>query len=237
MSDTDFLRRLESNAALSQSYEALMSSLRLLNGVRPLKTLLLTSARPEEGKTTVAVGLALAMARTGKRTLLIDADLRRSQVHRLLGLENSKGLVDLVDKGLPLADVVQAIEFPGADRSTCVLRVITSGGATGRAFDAIQSASLAKWIPDLAGAYDEVLIDSPPVLSVSDPLLLARLVDGVVLVVNTGAITEADARRAKQRLEHAGGHVLGIVMNRFDEQLHGPGFLPYHGYYEAPGKR
>jgi capsular exopolysaccharide synthesis family protein len=233
--DTDILRRLESNAAVSQSYEALMSSLRLRNGVRPLTTLLVTSARPEEGKTTVAVGLALATARTGKRTLLIDADLRRPSIHRVLGVQNAKGLSDLVVDRLRLADVVQELEL--GPTSVGVLSVITSGRASGRAFDAIGSAALAAALTNIAGAYDQVVIDSPPVLSVNDPLLLAGLVHGVLLVVHTGGVTEADAKQAKQRLEQAGGHVLGVVMNRFDEQLHGPGFLPYHGYYEPKGAR
>ncbi len=227
----ELARLLDSDAALNQSSEALMSSLRLLNGTRPLKTLLFTSAQPEEGKTTVAVVLALAMARAGKRTLLVDADLRRPRVHHILGLENAKGLVDILGGTEPKRDIVRTLEIanPG-DRRACVLNVVTSGQCS-NAFEVIQSASLGECIQEFAGPYDTVVIDSPPVLSVSDPLLLAALVDGVVLIVNTGALTAADATRAKQRLEQAGGRILGVVMNRFDENLHGPGFNPYQGYY------
>lgn len=233
MSYRGLLQLLDSNAALTQSYQALMSSLRLLNNTRPLKTLLFTSAQPEEGKTTVAVGLALSMARTGKRTLLVDADLRRPQVHQVLGLENARGLVDLCGAA-PQRELVRSLDIsnPG-DRHACVLSVLTSGRSP-NAFALIQSPSLGKCIGDLGESYDAVVIDSPPVLSVSDPLLLAAVADGVVLVINTGALTSADATRAKQRLEQAGSRILGVVMNRFDESVHGPGVHPYQGYYSAP---
>jgi len=229
-----FLRLLDASEDLNQSYESLRSSLRLLNGVRPLKTLLFTSAQPEEGKTTVAVGLALAMARAGRRVLLIDGDLHRPKVHRLLGLQNAKGLGDVVAGGLCSADAMQAIEMPAiSGRQPHALSVMTSGRAVASAFDVLQSPALAEMLRLVPAAYDVVLIDSPPVLSVSDPLLLAPLVDGVVLVVNTGTVTEADARRAKERIDQVGGHILGVVMNRFDEYLHGPSFQPYQGYYAA----
>jgi capsular exopolysaccharide synthesis family protein len=230
----EFLRLLDASESLNQSYEALRSSLRLLNGARPLKTLLFTSAQPEEGKTTVAVGLALAMARAGKRVLIVDADLRRPKVHRLLGLQNTTGLGDIIAADLCDADAVQAVEIPAiSGRQPRTLSVVTGGHAVANAFDALQSPALEEVIRHVASAYDAVLIDSPPVLSVSDPLLLAPLVDGVVFVVNTGAVTEADARRAKERIDQVGGHIVGVVMNRFDEQLHGPSFHPYHGYYAA----
>ncbi len=232
------LRLLASDAALRQSYETLLSSLRLLNGSRPLKTLLFTSAQPEEGKTTVAVSLALTMARAGKRTLLVDADLRRPQIHRMLELENTPGLTDVVAAKVHCVDVVRVIEIPVvAGATSCRLSVVTSGHTSASAFEALQSPILADAIRELAEAYDAVLIDSPPVLSVSDPLMLASLVDGVVLIVNTGTVAEADVSRAKQQLEQAGGHVLGVVMNRFDENVYGPGFHPYHAYYDAPKSR
>jgi capsular exopolysaccharide synthesis family protein len=230
----DFLRLLDASETLTQSYEALRSSLRLLNGARPLKTLLFTSAQPEEGKTTVAVGLALAMARAGKRVLIVDADLRRPKVHRLLGLQNTKGLGDIIAGDLRDADAVQAVDIAAlSGRQPRALSVMTSGRPVANAFDALQSPALEEVIRHVASVYDAVLIDAPPVLSVSDPLLLAPLVDGVVFVVNTGVVTEIDARRAKERIDQVGGHMVGVVMNRFDEQLHGPSFHPYHGYYTA----
>jgi Mrp family chromosome partitioning ATPase len=80
--------------------------------------------------------------------------------------------------------------------------------------------------------YDVVLVDSPPVLSVNDAVLLAPLVDGIVLVLNTGVVTENEVKQTKERLERAGGKILGAVMNAFIEKFHGPGSQPYHGYYE-----
>ena len=227
-----FLQLLDANEALQQSYETLMTSLRLLNDTRALKVLLFTSARPGEGKTTVVTGLALAMARAERRVLLVDADLRRPTMHRLLGLDNTQGLVDIIGGHVRGADAAHTVKISEATGSTTgVLRVVTAGRVAASALDTLQSPLLTDVIREVAAGYDVVLIDSPPLLAVSDPLLLAPWVDGVVLVVNTGAVTEADARHAKERVDQAGGRVVGVVMNRFDEQLHGPSFHPYHGYY------
>jgi capsular exopolysaccharide synthesis family protein len=231
----ELLRVLDSNSALRQSYETLLSSLRLRNGAKPLRTLLFTSAQPQEGKTTVSACFGLTLARAGQRTLLVDADLRRPKIHRIFELDNDKGLIPIVVEKLPSTEAVRIIPVPAiAGGKAHTLSVITSGRASADAFDAIQSPLLANVIGELARDYDIVVIDSPPVLSVSDPLLLAPLADGVVLIVGTGAVTGGDATRAKERLEQAGGRILGVVMNRFDENLHGAGFHPYHGYYDSP---
>jgi capsular exopolysaccharide synthesis family protein len=234
----ELLRVLDSSPELRQSYETLLSSLRLRNGAKPLRTLLLTSAQPREGKTTLSVCFGLALARAGQRTLIVDADLRRPRIHHIFELDNDKGLAPMVFGQMPGKDAVHTIQVPAvAGGKGCTVSVMTSGRSSTGAFDAIQSPSLADAIGDLARSYDRVIIDSPPVLSVSDPLLLAPLVDGVVLIVATGTVTGADAKRAKDQLEQAGGRILGVVMNRFDENLHGAGFHPYHGYYDPPEPR
>lgn len=234
----DLLRVLESSPALRQSFETLLSSVRLRNGATPPRTVLFTSAQPQEGKTTVSVCVGLTVARAGQRTLIVDADLRRPTMHRIFELDNEVGLIPAVIGSLPSSDAVRTVHIPTITGGKgCTVSVVTSGRSATGAFDALQSPSLAHVIRELAPAYDTVVIDSPPVLSVSDPLLLAPLVDGVVLVVATGTVTEAEAKRAKERLEQAGGRILGVVMNRFDENLHGAGFHPYHGYYDSPKPR
>jgi len=234
-SHTHVLGLIESSPALRQSYEALVSSLRLQNGVRPLRSVLISSAQPEEGKTTVAVGLALVLARAGKRVLLVDADLRRPALHRVFGLENARGLADVLAGDLHHAEAAHMIPIPGlAGERPGTLSLVTSGRPSAFPLGAMQSAALADVIRGFTDAYDFVVIDSPPLLSVSDALLIASAVDGVILILNTGVVSEADGRRTMERLSQAGGRVLGAVMNRFDEKQHGPGFHPYHGYYESP---
>jgi len=97
----------------------------------------------------------------------------------------------------------------------------------------MESPKLREAVEYLRAVYDVVLFDSSPILSVSDALLLAPMVDGVILVLNTGIVAEKDAKRAKDRIEQAGGHILGVVMNRFNEKLHGKSYHPYYGYYKG----
>jgi capsular exopolysaccharide synthesis family protein len=193
---------------------------------------LLTSTQPEEGKTTVTINLALTMMLAGKRILIVDADLRRPRIHHILNLADTGGFADLLAGKLGVQDVIQVLELASdTGQDDYILSVITSGRPSPNSFKLLASPKVKEAIVHFTETFDTVLLDSPPALSVSDSLLLAPMVDGVILVVNTGAVTEKDARRAKERLEQAGGHILGVAMNRFSEKLHGPAFHPYHSYY------
>lgn len=228
----DFLQLLNSHSDVAQSFETLLSSLNLLDPTRPLKTILVTSTQPEEGKTTVATNLAMTLTLAKKKVLILDADLRRPTIHQIFRLENTRGLADILTENRDIQEAVQLVKLANrtsADEQT--LSVVTSGKFPCDSFKMIEPPEFEKAIERCKSQYDMVLLDSSPVLSVSDPLLLAPIVDGVILVLNTGVVTEHDAKRAKERLEQAGGRVLGIVMNRFDEKRHGPGFHPYHAYY------
>jgi capsular exopolysaccharide synthesis family protein len=225
-----FLEQLDPGRPAGQSYDSLVASLLLLKQ-RALKTLLFTSTQPEEGKTTVLVGLALALARAGKHVTVVDADLRRPAIHQQFGLENREGLRALLDRSSPVADCIQPVGFPGA---TGALGLVTAGPPTNSpCFQAAEPSAVAAVLAELASGCDLLLIDSPPILSVADPLLLAPLVDGVVLVLQTGAVPEREVVKARRRLERAGAELLGVVMNRFDESLHGPSLHPYDAYYAA----
>lgn len=226
------LQLLKSSPEMAQSYETLLSSLQLLNSTRPFRTLLVTSTQPEEGKTTVTLTLALAMMLAGKKVLVLDSDLRKPRIHQLLNLDNTRGIAEVIKGNLGVQDVIQPVEITHnmtQDKQT--LSVITSGGDPSDSLRLIGNSKLKIYLDELRTAYDIVLMDSPPALSVSDPLLLAPLADGIILVLRPGVVTEKDAKMAKERLEQAGGHILGVVMNRFDEALHGPGYHPYQNYY------
>lgn len=230
----DFLRILTSSTDTAQSYQTLLSSLHLLNSTRPLKSILITSTQPEEGKTTVTINLALTMILSGKKALIVDADLRKPRIHQMLGLEDARGLSDYLTGNLEIQEVIQSVKVTKEGfQNERSLSVVPSGRVSPGSFNLIASHKVKQAIESLIHVYDVVLLDSPPTLSVSDALLLAPLVDGVILVVNTGLVAQKDALRAKDRLEQSGGHILGVVMNRFDEKLHGPGFHPYHSYYRA----
>lgn len=213
------------DSAWASSCETLVGSLQLLPLKQPPRILLVTSTQPQEGKTTLAVNLALYLALTGRSTLLADADLRRPGLHRMFGLDASPGFADLLVGEAEREEVVRRVRIRDAD--DLPLEVIPSGVDTGHAFGRMEPSRMETVFVALAARREFIVIDSPPVLAVSDALMLAPVVDGVVLVVRAGAVREDDARLAKQRVERAGGEVLGIVLNGLDERAHGPS---YHSY-------
>lgn len=231
----NFLRVLEKNPDLAQAYEALAINLRVAGGREPLRTFLVASCAPSEGKTTTAVGLAVTLARLGKRTLLVEADLRRPALSRLLPVHQEVGVTSLLvdaETDDTLRYVIQMVEIPsGRKDGSCYLSVVTSGPTVREPLRAIESGLLADAIAKSAPKFDIVVVDSPPILSAGDALLLASAVEGVILNLHAGEVTSRDARNAKKALESAGARVVGVVMNQFDERAHGPAALPYRAYY------
>ncbi|HMH50441.1 MAG TPA: polysaccharide biosynthesis tyrosine autokinase [Candidatus Acidoferrum sp.] len=171
----------------------------------PLRTMLVTSAGAHEGKTTVLLNLALAFVESGRRVLVIDADLRRPSIHRVLEIPNEAGLADMLEKGEIWPEGFRGIT-PG-------LEVLPSGIKSrnpGALLGARHTTTLLKHARERA---DLVLIDSPPVVAVSDCLPLAAQVDGVILVTRFGVTQRRNAIRAKDLLEKAGARVVGVVLN------------------------
>jgi capsular exopolysaccharide synthesis family protein len=232
------LTALQGNLEFGRACDSLMSSLGLMNGPRRLRRLIVTSALPGEGKTTIATCLAARLAAAGDRALIIDADLRRPRVHSLLGVSGTPGLIDLLTDQVPSAAATRQISLDGiAKGQGGALDVIPSGKGTRHALSLLRSPAAAQKLEQLTAPYDVVVIDSPPVLAVSDSLWLVRHVDGVVLVLHTGSTTMRAAEGAKNRIAEAGGHIVGTVLNRFDQKLHGMGFYPYGSYYDVEQER
>jgi capsular exopolysaccharide synthesis family protein len=228
----DLVESFASNPDLVQEYAGLRSRLHLSR--RPgLRSILVTSAQPREGKTTVVVNLGLASMLSGARAVLLDADMRRPGVHRRLEIPNTVGLKDLLTGTAHEPDVIQTLKTGSDLALERVLAVITAGQHGARLAEALGSDTLKATLNYLTTSYDLLLIDSPPVLAAPDALSLAPAVDGVVVVVHTGMVAEADLKLTKARLEEAGGTVLGVVMNRFDARLHGPSAHPYSAYYQG----
>ncbi len=230
---------LQSDPATEHAYQALYGSFQLAGRERAIKTLLVTSARPEEGKTTVAVMLALTAAMAGKSVLLVDADLRKPRLHQLLGVENENGLGDLLAGHAAPELVLQAVRSVElrqgpAEAITGRLGVLTHGSTpAAKAVWGLGSPQLKALLDGLAPQFDLVLVDSAPVLAVTDPLFIAPFADAVVMVLAAGVASEKDTKEAQQRIEQAGGTIIGVVMNRFNEKLHGTGVHPYYGSYYA----
>jgi capsular exopolysaccharide synthesis family protein len=227
----DYLERLRTDRRVAQAWETLGSSLALAGSEKMLRSILVCSTQPQEGKTTVATHLALVAARAGERVLLVDADLRRPRLHTLFEIPIEGGFADLLEGRAALADVAHPFDL-GAD-SRGALRVVPSGAGSAASVPLLASAKLVDVVAALGANVDKVILDSPPALSVSDALFLAPAVDGVVFVVGAGAVGEREAVLAKERLADSGARLLGFVRSRCDEAERGPGYHPYPAYCDA----
>lgn len=222
-------RRQGSDAAWSQSFETLATSLLLRRSDRPLRTLLVTSTQPGEGKSTVATSLALALARAGRQVLIADADLRRPVLHRAFAIDGSVGMADLLDGRAGVSQALQRIDVAAGSHGAVRLGVLPAGrDADGGAFARMDPIRARKLVASLGEQHDLAIFDSPPVLAVSDALLLAPLVDGVLFVVGAGRVPERDAVRATQRLAAAGATLVGAFLNGVTDAADG-----YHPYAPA----
>jgi protein-tyrosine kinase len=209
----------------AEQFRTLRSRLYQLRSNQTLKTLLVTSAIPGEGKTFVTTNLAQAIVRQpDRRALIIDADLRRARLHLPLGAPTSPGLTDYLRSE---ADEMAVIQH-GQEGNLCF---IAGGSEVTDPSELLSNGRLRKLIDRLAPAFDWVILDSPPCVPVADASMLADMVDGVLLVVRAGSTPSAVAERARQELQ--GKNVVGVVLNAVDEaSVHGSQY--YHGYGYGP---
>ncbi len=207
----------------TEAFRSLRTALLLSSTTgREPKYILCTSATPSEGKTTVASNLAVVLAQRGTRVLLIDADLRRPNVHHRFGLNGKVGLSTLLSGQTTLAESVQpVVEVPGLD-------ALASGPVPPFPTEMISSQTMVDLLRHAGGIYEYIVLDSPPILSVTDGVLLARMVDAVILVVRHGKSSKNVVRRGRDLLVRSGAPMAGIVLNAVD--LNAPEYYGYYGY-------
>ena len=229
----DLVNLLRSDRALAQANDTLLSSLTLSSQSGLPRSIMISSTQPGEGKTLVATMLALTTAMTGKRVLLVDADLRRPRVHQIFGCDNRVGFGDYLAGTTPLAESIATLQVADVDDAV-ELGVMCSGARGSVDFNRIGRERFGEAVNQLSACFDLVIFDSPPVLAVNDALFLAAAVEGVVFVVDAGAVSQHQAKLAKARLEKAGAKLLGFVMNRLDEAQLGMSDYPDRRYYGQP---
>ena len=206
----------------TEAFRSLRTALLLSSSGREPKFILCTSATPSEGKTTAATNLAVILAQRGTRVLLMDADLRRPNVHHRFGLNGKLGLSTVLSGQTTLEQSVQQIaEVPGLD-------VLASGPVPPFPTEMLSSQTMSDLLKKAGEIYTYVVLDSPPVLSVTDGVLLSRQVDAVVLVVRHGKSSKHIIRRGRDLLVRSGAPLAGIVLNAVD--LNAPEYYGYYGY-------
>ena len=207
--------------AIAEAYRVARANIQFMSVSGNLKILLITSARDGEGKTTTANNLATTFALAGQRVLLIDSDLRRPGLTKMMGMKDMPGLsTALVD---PSVNVIQPTDVVG-------LSVVPSGPIPPNPAELLGSQRMRDWIEEVARRYDTLILDTPPILSVADTRVLSTLADGVVLVLDPNLTTRRMVKGARMAIENVGARVLGIILNR--DTMRGEGYYYNYYYYE-----
>jgi len=215
-------------SSIAEGYRVLRTNIQFAALDNPATSLMVTSSGPQEGKSTTLANLGVVIAQGGKRTLLVDTDLRRPTLHKLFGLPNKNGVTNLLLAEQPdIAAAAQATDVPG-------LSVLTSGPQPPNPAELLGSQRMDAFIAQAKSAFDAVLFDSPPVMAVADASILAAKVHEVVMVVDAGRTRSEVAKRAKQAIDTTGAKLLGVVLNRLAMRRGGYGYYYYY-YYSSDG--
>jgi exopolysaccharide transport family protein len=210
---------------MAESYRALRTSLLLSNLGAPPKVIMVTSARPQEGKTTTSINTAIVLAQKGVRVLLIDADLRRPSIHKTLGMGPRSGLSNVLTGSATLEQTVATSPIlPN-------LFIMPAGTPPPNPAELLASSNMRDLLEELREQFDHIVIDTPPTLSVTDAVVLSPRADATILVIRSGQTTKQALRRARDILTQVNAHIAGVLLNAVD--LTSP---DYYYYYEYQGK-
>jgi polysaccharide biosynthesis transport protein len=221
----ELVTQVRPQSQMAESYRALRTSLLLSSSGAPPKVIMITSALPQEGKTTTSINCAVVLAQKGVRVLLIDADLRRPSIHKTLGMGPGSGLSNVLTGS---ATLEQAIT-----RSSVLpnLSVLPAGTPPPNPAELLASTNMRDVLDQVRGQYDHIVVDTPPALSVTDAVVLSPRADSIVLVIRSGHTTKQALRRSRDILMQVNAKVSGVLLNAVD--LSSP---DYYYYYEYQGK-
>ncbi|HEU4371125.1 MAG TPA: polysaccharide biosynthesis tyrosine autokinase [Methylomirabilota bacterium] len=244
------ITHFDPKSPVAEAYRTLRTNVQFARLERGGKVLVVTSPTLQEGKTTTIVNLALTMAQSGQKTLLVGANMRRPSIHRFFGIEREPGLSDILTGNAQWRDCIRTVAdilmgrfemedimaAPGLDN----LHIIEAGPIPANPSELLSTSALAEFLRAVAAEYDIVLIDTPPVLPVTDSAIVAGQADGVLLVYQAGKVGRLVLKRAKAHLESTRAKVWGVVLNDVQTEVSGYTYTHYYTHYygeETPSPR
>lgn len=230
--NSELLIDADSRSSLAEAYRQLRTSILLSTAGHAPKSLLITSSLPSEGKTTTATNTAISLAQTGAKVLIIDADMRRPRLHSVFNIENGDGLSTLLSNELTEEEILKVVKYDEGTK----LNLLTSGPIPPNPAELIGSEQMANLLKVLQAHFTHVVVDSPPITSFTDGVLIASMVDGVILVVHAGKSSRQVVRRARQLLQDVGAKIFGVVLNNVNLRSQ-DNYYYYQSYYHRNNYR
>lgn len=223
MEDNRLILDSGAKSTLAEAYRTLRTNVMFSNIDKKIKSIVITSPGPSEGKSTVSSNFAIALAQAGSKVLIVDSDLRKPRIHKLFAIPNNVGLTNILAENMPWKDhIAQVGDMPN-------LNVMTSGPIPPNPSEILGSEKMRNLVSELKESFDFVILDTPPVGVVTDPAIVASYADGTILVVSSGNVEVEAAKMAKELLQNVKANILGVVLNKVPTK--GAGYYKYYYYY------
>jgi capsular exopolysaccharide synthesis family protein len=206
---------------ISEAYRTLRTNIQFSKADSKLKTILFTSSGPKEGKSTTLANTAVTLAQSGKQVIIMDCDFRKPVQHKIFGKVN-RGITNILVADVSPTDFLQDTQVEN-------LRILASGPIPPNPSELLGSTRMEELMNNLKKQVDYLIIDSPPVIAVTDACVLASKVDGITLVINSGSIRPEIAQKAKELLIKANGYLLGVILNRVEIKEEDAYYYNYYG--------
>lgn len=214
-------------SAIAEAYRSLRTNLGFASIDQENRVILLTSSSPMDGKSTITANLAVVLAQAGNKVVVVDCDLRKPVQHKVFSVDNSRGLTSCLLGQTRIEDAVHETVVEN-------LSILPSGPIPPNPAEIIGSSRTAAFWQTLRETYDYVIIDAPPVLAVADASILSSQVDGVIMVIRSGNTRNDVALEAKEQLQKANAHIIGVVLNQVN--MEGQEYKYYYYYSNTPDK-